>query len=115
MYHLLLSLLVLAGGNYPAVAVTVINPSSRVRPNCRFDATGLAALELSEGTRVFFPNDGEFANETLRWTTFHAPSYSVTVQPALESDIQRLVRLPVPILAAISICGLHRDARLNKC
>jgi hypothetical protein len=50
-------------------------------------------LNLSESTQVYQPSDSNWVNETVqRYTTFHAPTYAVSIKPALASDVQRIVR-----------------------
>lgn len=48
---------------------------------------------LSPGTQVFLKSDPGFKNETARWTLHDPPTYIVAVQPTLESDVQKIVRI----------------------
>ena len=53
---------------------------------------GDPSLGLSNGTKVFLKTTPGFANETARYTSHDAPDYIAAVQPALESDVQKIVR-----------------------
>lgn len=52
----------------------------------------LANIGLSAESQVFFPSNSSWANETIRWTEYMPPTYSVAIRPTLESDVQALVR-----------------------
>lgn len=71
-------------------------------PSCDIS---LANIGLSADSQIFFPNRPGWENETIRWTEYSAPTYSVAVRPAHVSDVQALVRqvlwspTPRPILA----------------
>jgi hypothetical protein len=58
---------------------------------------------LSPGTGVFLPSDSNYTTETIqRWDTFSEPSYVVSVKPALDTDVQKIVR-----------CGLKPKSSLG--
>ncbi|KAI0017590.1 FAD binding domain-containing protein [Xylariomycetidae sp. FL0641] len=42
---------------------------------------------MSSGAEVLTPDSDNWANETMRWSTWSAPSYSVAFLPATEDDI----------------------------
>jgi len=51
---------------------------------------------LSPKTGVYLPSHPNYASETTqRWNAFGAPSYVVSVKPALDTDVQKIVRCAV--------------------
>ena len=51
---------------------------------------------LSPGTGIFLASDSNYTSETIqRWDAFSEPQYTVSVKPALETDVQKLVSLLV--------------------
>jgi hypothetical protein len=52
-------------------------------------ASDLRGLRLSPGTEIDPPS-----NTTERWSSFHAPSYKVTIKPATDQDVATIVRKP---------------------
>lgn len=49
-------------------------------------------LDLSEKTKIYLPSDASYVNETIqRYTTFQAPTYGVSIKPALAGDVQKIV------------------------
>ena len=47
---------------------------------------------LSPKTGVYLPSDPAYASETTqRWNAYGAPSYVVSVKPALDTDVQKIV------------------------
>lgn len=75
---MLLILSLLAYTNYAALAYH----------SCNFS---IPTIGLSTGTRVLYPNNPEWHNDTVRWAEYKPPTYFVSVRPALESDVQALV------------------------
>ncbi|KAL7916744.1 hypothetical protein GGI35DRAFT_474009 [Trichoderma velutinum] len=62
-------------------------------PNAQFD---LKSIGLSSGTKIFTSTDSNFVNETTqRYTVFNSPTYLQSVKPALESDVQKIVKYAV--------------------
>ncbi|KAI1465641.1 FAD-binding domain-containing protein [Daldinia caldariorum] len=57
----------------------------------------------SINTTVSFPGSDSFTNATVRWSTFHQPTYAVAVSPATEADVIQAVKLAtsngIPFLA----------------
>jgi hypothetical protein len=50
---------------------------------------------LSPGTKIYLASDPDYANSTTqRWTLYDEPTYSAAIVPALESDVQTIVRSP---------------------
>lgn len=48
---------------------------------------------LSPGTDFYLPTDSNYTAETTqRWNAYGAPTYVVSVKPALEGDVQKIVR-----------------------
>ncbi|KFY42098.1 hypothetical protein V494_02602 [Pseudogymnoascus sp. VKM F-4513 (FW-928)] len=73
-----------------------------VEPNsCHISAD---TIGLSAESQIFFPDSPGWADETIRWTEYMPPTYSVAVRPTLESDVQALVkfatRCNIPFLAS---------------
>ncbi|KAB8228279.1 FAD-linked oxidoreductase [Aspergillus alliaceus] len=64
----------------------------------------LASIGLSKDSQIFFPNSSGWDNETIRWTAYMAPTYSVAIRPIHESDVQALIkfatRCNIPFLAS---------------
>ncbi|KAL3250621.1 hypothetical protein ABHI18_011094 [Aspergillus niger] len=59
---------------------------------------------LSSGSRFYFPNDAAWdADTTQRFDTWHAPTYIISIKPALVTDVQEVVRYAsfhgIPFLA----------------
>ncbi len=48
---------------------------------------------LSDGALLLYPGSKEFANATQRWSAADSPNYSLIVQVATESDVQKTVSL----------------------
>ena len=49
-------------------------------------------LALSPGSQVYLPTDSNYTVETTqRWNAFSAPTYMVSVKPAMERDVQKIV------------------------
>jgi hypothetical protein len=49
---------------------------------------------LSPGTGIFLPTDTNWANETTqRFQAWSAPSYVVSIKPAVKGDVQKVVSL----------------------
>ena len=51
---------------------------------------------LSPSARIYAPGTEGFAEATLRWSAFYAPSIDLVVVPATETDVAETVRLPPP-------------------
>lgn len=48
---------------------------------------------LSKASGVFLPSDINYTQETIpRWNAFSAPTYIVSVKPATDHDVQKIVR-----------------------
>lgn len=45
----------------------------------------------SKDTRVFFPSDPNFSNETQRWNAYETPTYQIAIRPGSEEDVQKAV------------------------
>lgn len=51
--------------------------------------------QWSPKTRIYFPDDPNWANETTqRWNIYNAPSYVASIKPGCEEDVQRVVYIP---------------------
>ena len=49
---------------------------------------------LSKPSDVYLPSDINYAQETIpRWNAFSAPTYIVSVKPATDHDVQKIVRI----------------------
>ena len=49
---------------------------------------------LSKPSGVYLPSDINYAQDTLpRWNAFSAPTYIVSVKPATDHDVQKIVRI----------------------
>lgn len=59
--------------------------------NARFSAD---LLDLSSGSEVFLESDADFAQQSIRWTDYMRPDYSIVVKPATVEDVQKLVSGP---------------------
>ena len=47
---------------------------------------------LSQGSEVFLPSQSNYTQETTqRWNAFSAPTYIVSVKPASDRDVQKIV------------------------
>ena len=47
---------------------------------------------LSKASGVYLPSDSNYNQETLpRWNAFSAPTYIVSVKPATDQDVQKIV------------------------
>lgn len=47
---------------------------------------------LSPGSKVFLPTDANYTQETVqRWNIYEEPIYIVSVEPALDTDVQKIV------------------------
>ncbi|KAM7213855.1 hypothetical protein V8F06_010787 [Rhypophila decipiens] len=60
--------------------------------------------KLSPGAKIYFPSDPNYTNLTAqRWTVYEEPTYSATIIPAVESDVQNIVKIAgrygIPFLA----------------
>ncbi|KAF5857331.1 hypothetical protein ETB97_005946 [Aspergillus alliaceus] len=64
----------------------------------------LASIGLSKDSQIFFPSSSGWDSETIRWTAYMAPTYSVAIRPTHESDVQALIkfatRCNIPFLAS---------------
>jgi hypothetical protein len=47
---------------------------------------------ISSSASIVYPNDPQWENDTARWSTWSAPTYSVAFLPATEQDITTGVR-----------------------
>ncbi|KAF7170507.1 hypothetical protein CNMCM5623_002938 [Aspergillus felis] len=79
-------------------------------PSCDI---ALANIGLSQDSPIFFPNSSGWESETIRWTEYMAPTYSVSVRPAHVSDVQALVRFAtrcnIPFLASSGQHGFDTE------
>lgn len=59
--------------------------------------------QLSSATRIYRPGTLEFNQSTARWSTLDAPHITITVEPATEDDVVKIVRYAnernIPFLA----------------
>lgn len=50
---------------------------------------------LSPGSKIILHSDPNYTNLTVqRWTEYQQPTYAAAIVPALESDVQAIVRPP---------------------
>ncbi|KAK0721324.1 hypothetical protein B0T21DRAFT_403971 [Apiosordaria backusii] len=73
-------------------------------PGCSLaDFCRLARNDLSGQTEIYYPDSPEFEEATTRWSNVGAPIANITVVPAVESDVTKLVRIAnncnIPFLA----------------
>ncbi|KAI1123020.1 Glucooligosaccharide oxidase [Nemania abortiva] len=85
------SWLFILSGLYP---ITTTNAADHGSTSLR-DIFLNAKNQWSNETIVSFPSEEAFANATVRWNTYGAPSYSVAVSPADEVDVVKVVKLAV--------------------
>jgi hypothetical protein len=49
---------------------------------------------LSPASKIFLPSSPNYTQETTqRWNIYEEPTYIVSVQPALDTDVRKIVRL----------------------
>lgn len=61
----------------------------------------LELCDLSAGSKIFLPSDPNYVNETTqRYTTHDAPTYRASVKPALDTDVQKIVRISIKTATA---------------
>jgi hypothetical protein len=71
------------------------------------------SLILSTQSTIYLPTDGVFGNGTTqRYNTWNAPTYLVSVQPALAKDVQKVVCLPFPTHSSI-VTLIHLDEQVT--
>jgi hypothetical protein len=54
----------------------------------------LRSLNLSSSTYI-----GDPSNFTQRWSSYHAPSYSIGIRPGTDDDVAKSVRIFNPFLS----------------
>jgi hypothetical protein len=59
----------------------------------KFNISAELGGRLSPNAAIFLPTDPGWANATLRWNRFSAPSYAALVEVSTEKDIQETVML----------------------
>lgn len=60
------------------------------------DIAGYFHTHLSPASEVFLPNQSNYTQETTqRWNAFSAPTYVVSVKPASDGDVQKIVILHI--------------------
>lgn len=75
-----------------ALTLMMSLPSISAALNGTQIAAGLKAAGLSVNSGIYLPSDPRIANETVsRFNTWSAPTYVVTVKPALKEDVQVVV------------------------
>ncbi|KAK4172529.1 hypothetical protein QBC36DRAFT_337676 [Triangularia setosa] len=72
-------------------------------PGCNLGDFWRLARTLSGQTEIYFPGSAEFDEATTRWSNVGAPIANITVVPAVESDVMKVVRIAnncnIPFLA----------------
>ena len=73
---------------------------------------------LSSESQVFLKSDVLFKNKTARWSLHDPPTYVVAFQPALESDVQKIVRchslLSVSLSLSLSLSLSHTPTCMQR-
>ena len=48
---------------------------------------------LSKNSAIYLPSESEYSLETTqRWNAYYAPTYIISVKPATDIDVQKIVR-----------------------
>ncbi|EPE25298.1 FAD-binding protein [Glarea lozoyensis ATCC 20868] len=86
------------------LALAVLSISLKVTAATPTWLNQVQKLDLSEKTKIYLPSDASYVNQTIqRYTTFQAPTYKVSIKPALAGDVQKIVKFAashnVPFLA----------------
>ena len=69
---------------------------------------------LSPEASVYLPSDNNYTLETTqRWNAFSAPMYVVSVKPATDSDVQRIVRRSDPSKSQAGLSCEHKQLMYN--
>ncbi|KAK4992368.1 hypothetical protein LTR50_001126 [Elasticomyces elasticus] len=76
---------------HPIVAVSL--PARATSTNTTDVAALLNSKKWSANTTIAYPGSAGFADQTLRWTIFDAPTYSAVITPGNEQDVIQAVKL----------------------
>ncbi|KAK4981117.1 hypothetical protein LTR28_005260 [Elasticomyces elasticus] len=76
---------------HPIVAVSL--PARATSTNTTDVAALLNSKKWSANTTIAYPGSAGFADQTLRWTIFDAPTYSAVNTPGNEQDVIQAVKL----------------------
>ncbi|KAK3995176.1 FAD-binding domain-containing protein [Cladorrhinum sp. PSN332] len=87
----------LAGFPFLAAALTTGDRRAVARgytgPGPVLNITAVFGPGLSSGASIHFPTDSDFnTTTTQRWSNWHSPSFTVTIKPSTEQDVQFIVR-----------------------
>lgn len=52
--------------------------------------------QLSSGAQFTVPGDSQWSQDTVRWTEYEAPDFVLSVKPAVDSDVQKVVCISMP-------------------
>ncbi|KOS21702.1 6-hydroxy-D-nicotine oxidase [Escovopsis weberi] len=56
-------------------------------------------LGISSTSQIFLPSSPDWAAQTLRWSSFDAPTYSASVRPSTEADVQAIGGIEIDMSA----------------
>lgn len=69
-------------------------PTLDYRADSGVNYTGIFASGLSPGASIHYPDQPDYNETTVqRWSTWKPPTFVVTIKPAIDSDVQYIVRL----------------------
>jgi len=55
--------------------------------------TAIFSSGLSPGASIHFPNQTDYNTTTVqRWSTWEQPTFAVTIKPAIDSDVQYIIK-----------------------
>ena len=75
---------------FSALALVIAAANALTGP----DVAGYFQTHLTNASEVFLPNQSNYTQETTeRWNAFSAPTYIVSVKPASDRDVQKIVIL----------------------
>lgn len=52
--------------------------------------------QLSAGAQFTHPSDSQWSPDTVRWTEYEVPDFVLSVKPAVDSDVQKVVCICMP-------------------
>ena len=84
---------------FPALALVIVVANALTGS----DVAGYFRTHLSQASDVFLPYQTNYTEKTTqRWNAFSAPTYTVSVKPASDRDVQKIVTLH--LLRAYTSC-----------
>lgn len=71
---------------------------------------------LSQGSGIYLPSDENWEDETTqRWNLWNAPTYVISVKPALVEDVQKIVSYFLFLLVFHLSFRLVTNPQLSRC